>query len=1008
VVTISGLPPVRPLRELAREVWNVRDIPIPDRGRGRSGDWSWVDACQGRFAAWIRDTEDLLRAVREVGVDSSRIGNILDWSFQLSLDQLTAEQLGSRFVGPQKPLTVDALTRMASEQRDMCETIMKRVMSDVRSPEEARTEARRNFLNSSKQVRRTAAKKKQLDRLLVFRDVEAHQADSKKFWGTFRQVRGSISMDKSPPPVAVDADGNTVTDPMEVLKAWRTFCAAIGSTDLTGTTEEGIYDDDYKDAVEARLVWLKSIKIHQPELDLPINVDEVFRALRKLRLGKAPGEDGILTDILKTASDAVNNSKLRGNNTVVDAIVLLFNYVFDNEIWPARWGTGVICPLHKHDSRLDPSNYRPITLMSVLGKLFGSIINERLSHFSEDTDSVSDEQGGFRPNRGTPDQVFIFREILASRQERGLATYASYLDVRKAYDTVWREQAYVRVHDSGVRGKLWRQLMAMHANISRTVRHPLGMTDSYDVHRGVAQGAVESPWLYANFIDGLAQALKAAGHGIMIAGIRVPCLMYADDVVMLADSQTELALMHDVVSKFARENRFQFNGAKSGVTIFGASADTHARAEAKNWTLFGSPVEVVDSYTYLGTITQAGGMSWTQHLRAAIGKAKQRSADLLWVCRSDRGMRSRTAVTLWQAMVRPLLEYASELWSGQVPNYLVKNAESVQMTFLRATLGLHANGSGVADEVVRAETGCERLQDRWMKLKLGYWRRLFVAKPGRLLRVVAEFRHRECSDSGGIGRGGKGWMCTARDALQTCGLDQYWASTSLVRANGDWKTTVDEAVDAVSDTSRSNRMQLLPSTVDYINLKDWGVTNEEYSYFSGETGRIGQHVPERYLDDRDNLKGTRLKMLCRIGALPVMRRIGREVTPHWPVAARVCFACGTGVVEDVHHFLMDCAKYDDKRIILLDRVAVAYSSARTCNLKSHPASSVEPQFKDMSSKQQAAILLGKRFESPHAEDMVDRLVKRFLVKAWNDRGPVTDAINSTFGKHYEVFAAPAR
>ena len=282
---------------------------------------------------------------------------------------------------------------------------------------------------------------------------------------------------------------------------------------------------------------------------------------------------------------------------------------------------------------------------------------------------MSDEQGGSRPNRGTPDQVFILREILASRRERGQATYASYLDVRKAYDTVWREQAYLRVHDAGVRGKLWRQLMAMHANISRTVRHPLGMTDAYMVHRGVAQGAVESPWLYSMFIDGLAQALKQAGHGVMIAGVRVPCLMYADDIVMLADSQSQLAAMHDIVSEFACKNRFQFNGAKSGVMTFGASPAARARAEAEDWILFGSPVKVVDSYTYLGTITQAGGLSWTQHLRAAIEKAKRRSADLLWVCRSDRGMRSRTALTLWEAIARPLLEYASELWSGQVTEY---------------------------------------------------------------------------------------------------------------------------------------------------------------------------------------------------------------------------------------------------------------------------------------------------------------------------------------------------
>ena len=66
-------------------------------------------------------------------------------------------------------------------------------------------------------------------------------------------------------------------------------------------------------------------------------------------------------------------------------------------------------------------------------------------------------------------------------------------------------------------------------------------------------------------------------------------------------------------------------------------------------------------------------------------------------------MRPRTAVTLWQSLVRPLLEYASELWGGQVTQAQVAEAETVQMTFLRGTLRLHADGSGVANEVVRAE-----------------------------------------------------------------------------------------------------------------------------------------------------------------------------------------------------------------------------------------------------------------------------------------------------------------
>lgn len=133
---------------------------------------------------------------------------------------------------------------------------------------------------------------------------------------------------------------------------------------------------------------------------------------------------------------------------------MLFNCVFDNELWPERWGTGTIVPLHKHDSKLDSANYRPITLLSVVGNLFGSVVNARLQGFSEATGSIPEEQGGFRPERGANDQVDLLREVLAARKERSLATYATYIDTRKAYDTVWREQAYVRTHDSGVRGKL--------------------------------------------------------------------------------------------------------------------------------------------------------------------------------------------------------------------------------------------------------------------------------------------------------------------------------------------------------------------------------------------------------------------------------------------------------------------------------------------------------------------------------------------------------------------------
>ena len=126
----------------------------------------------------------------------------------------------------------------------------------------------------------------------------------------------------------------------------------------------------------------------------------------------------------------------QGGSSFVDAMVLMFNYVFDTEEWPERWGSGIIFPLYKQDSRLEPGNFRPITLLSIVGKLFGLIVEKRLSDWSESNGIISDEQGGFRRKRGTPDQIFIMRELISSRKERNRPTLVTYIDARKAYDTV--------------------------------------------------------------------------------------------------------------------------------------------------------------------------------------------------------------------------------------------------------------------------------------------------------------------------------------------------------------------------------------------------------------------------------------------------------------------------------------------------------------------------------------------------------------------------------------------
>jgi hypothetical protein len=288
-----------------------------------------------------------------------------------------------------------------------------------------------------------------------------------------------------------------------------------------------------------------------------------------------------------------------------------------------------------------------------------------------------------------------------------------------------------------------------------------------------------------------------------------------------------------------------------------------------------------------------------------------------------------------------------------------------------------------------------------LKLTLGYWRRVFAAKEGRLLRQVAEYRHAEHVASGGEGYGSRGWMPTARRSLEAAGLGGYWGVTSAAadKAAGERRAIVYDAVDAASDADRRSRMSGMVSAQVYLDIKEWGINTEPYSFSSGEVGRLGQHVPERYLDDRRCLKGTRLKLLCRLNCLPVMDRVGREVTPKWPKESRVCFTCNGGVVEDVHHFLMECPGYHRRREVLLRSVASMIDSSDG-NLSPGEFMGKKPQ-------SQALILLGKRFGDPGAENSIDRLVKRFITKAWNQRSGLTHTIDGILGTSYDVYTANA-
>jgi hypothetical protein len=983
VLHLVGLRPSPGAKAKLREVWRVEDIPHYKDAEYRT----MVDAYQTAFRDWrdsMKATVDALEA------DDAAYGDRLERSFQSCLDDVTLEQLGCKLIGPSSTGLMTQQVKELSATRAEREEELRRALADPHSTHKDRAEAVREYRSAkAAAIAAVEARKEELE-LQIFGQIESTQTDSKLFWSKVTKISGGLLSSVSPPPMATDAAGSVETDPLSVLRVWKEFSSGIANP---GPEEECKYDDEHKEAVEARLRNLREVLQLQPELDGPISKQEVFDAIRKLKCGKAPGVDGITSTILKLAADAVGTSKLKADNPVVDALVALFNFVFDNEIWPERWATGIIFPLYKQDSRLDPGNYRPITLLSIIGKLFGSVIECRLSTWSESSLALADEQGGFRRSRGTPDLIFMLREIIMTREARGQCTLATFIDARKAYDTVWREGNFVRLHDMGVRGKLWRQLQAMSADPKSKVRLPFGETEYFRVSRGVAQGAVESPFLYACFINGLVEELKSKGLGIVIAGKRTPLLMYADDIVFLAGSVSELRAMNDVVTGYARRNRYQLNGKKSAVMAFNADASTKKQVDDEPWRLSGEVVEVKASYKYLGVAILENVRDWKRYMDGTIAKAARVTEDLEWACRRAGGLRPRAAAALWKAMVRPILEYAAEIWAGDITPSAATRAEAVQTNFARSMLGL-VGCQSISNDALRAEMGMEKLSSRWAKLRLGYWRRLHVASGERTLAAVASLRHKHMQ--WGYKGAGEGWMGGTKKMLTSLGLYTHWLDPMLctTQSKEQWKDIAYEAVEGAEDVALRTRFAGMSgvAAARYARIKSWDKVSEDMAVMSGEIGLRGAQVIAPYLDGRAEPVGTRLKLMCRLGCLPTMVRVARE--EKLPPGQGSCRLCGEAD-EDTRHLLLACPSHEMHRTKMIAGVESALASIGKAPLGGQCPS------------EQADVLLGKSTGVSLVDVRINSSVTRFLKKAWRDRKWLTVSLNDTLGRDDTVWALRA-
>ena len=299
------------------------------------------------------------------------------------------------------------------------------------------------------------------------------------------------------------------------------------------------------------------------------------------------------------------------------------------------------------------------------------------------------------------------------------------------------------------------------------------------------------------------------------------------------------------------------------------------------WSIGGCVLKIVPEYKYLGVETgkKVGPGRWDSLLRRLWGKANHALKEVLYRAGGSDGLCPGVLRRLWMAEVRPHLEYACELWEGEISQTWVRKFESLQSQFCRAALGLTGNPSTIG---MRTELKLPSLRLRRCKLKMGYWRRLCTADPSRLLHKLLRYGHACVSRD----LGQHSHLHAFKAVLLQLDLDAHWSRYDMDDKD-TWKGAVEYRLEALERAEFDEKASGSSSLRRYRDL--------ELAPSSS--------VPQ-YLADRSNILGTRLLTQCRLGCLQTMHVIARFM--RWPAHRGHCMLCSVGVPEDVPHFVMDC------------------------------------------------------------------------------------------------------
>ena len=487
--------------------------------------------------------------------------------------------------------------------------------------------------------------------------------DPKSFWSLINKLDKHVK--------------STSSDEYTCNKEFTDFYKSLYKIDMSTKNVHNEIEKDYKKIADSVVTNMDNSVFNGK-----ITSDEILKAIKTLKNNKSSAEDMIANEMLKN-----------GTNILIKPLVKLFNIIFENGVFPTAWNTSLLVMLHKKGDKHDPMNYRGLSITSNLGKLFNKIIHRRLYDFMEENSLISINQIGFKQKSRTVDHIFTLKSIIDTFKLKRKKVFAAFIDLKKAYDTVWRIGLFYKLLKQKTPNKIFSIIASMYSSTTFRIKFSNGITELFHSERGVKQGDVLSPLLFNFYIDDLVKALNTRETDpVSINGNSLNILLYADDIVILSESKTGLQNSLNILSNFCSTWKLQVNTKKSNIIVF----NSNGKAHIDEFTYNGEILKTVKQYCYLGIV-----MSYNGNFNTAKATLAEKGRKALFKIKKTIGLNNPCILLekLFDTLVSPILLYGCEVWGinnvkGTDPQ------EKMHVKFIKEILGVHCKTS---NDACRAE-----------------------------------------------------------------------------------------------------------------------------------------------------------------------------------------------------------------------------------------------------------------------------------------------------------------